>query len=79
MNVPTSFRMRLAMLALFAAALATLSVQARAQDYPTRVVHVVAPFGPGGPADVFSRIVAQKLSDTLKRDSWSRTGRAPAP
>ena len=37
-----------------------------AQDYPTRIVHVIAPYGPGGPSDVFSRIVAQKLSDNLK-------------
>src|SRR5215468_2589587 len=67
MNVPVSFRMRLGMLAFFAAGLAVLAGQALAQDYPTRVVHVIAPFGPGGPADVFSRIVAQKLSDTLKQ------------
>jgi len=67
MNVVVSFRMRLAMLAFFAAALAALSSQARAQDYPTRVVHVIAPYGPGGPADIFSRVVAQKLSDTFKQ------------
>src|SRR5258708_16023698 len=67
MNVPASFKMRLGMLAFVAAALAVLAGPARAQDYPTRVVHVVAPFGPGGPADVFSRVVAQKLSDTFKQ------------
>src|SRR6266436_7011608 len=66
MNFPISLRMRLGMLAFFAAMLAVLCGKARAQDYPTRVVHVIAPFGPGGPADVFSRVVAQKLSDTLK-------------
>ena len=67
MNVPVSFRMCLGMLAFLAAALVVLGGQARAQDYPTRVVHVIAPFGPGGPADIFSRVVAQKLSDTLKQ------------
>src|SRR5262245_15856632 len=67
MNVAVSFRMRLAMLAFFAAALAALSSQARAQGYPTRGVHVIAPYGPGGPADIFSRVVAQKLSDTFKQ------------
>jgi len=60
-------RMRLGMLALFTVTLAMPSGQARAQDYPTRAVHVVAPFGPGGPADIFSRVVAQKLSDTFKQ------------
>ncbi len=67
MNVPVSFRMRLGMLAFVAATLGVLAGPARAQEYPTRVVHVIAPFGPGGPADVFSRVVAQKLSDTLKQ------------
>jgi tripartite-type tricarboxylate transporter receptor subunit TctC len=67
MNISINFTMRLGMLAFCAAALAALAGQASAQDYPTRVVHVIAPFGPGGPADIFSRIVAQKLSDTLKQ------------
>jgi tripartite-type tricarboxylate transporter receptor subunit TctC len=40
---------------------------ALAQNYPTRLVHVIAPYGPGGPSDVFSRIVAQKLSEALKQ------------
>jgi tripartite-type tricarboxylate transporter receptor subunit TctC len=47
-------------------AIASLS-GASAQNYPTRLVHVIAPFGPGGPSDVFSRIVAQKLSEALKQ------------
>src|SRR5258708_17164014 len=67
MSVPISFRMRLGMLASVAATLVVLGGQAPAQTYPTRVVHVIARFGPGSPADVFSRIVAQKLSDTLKQ------------
>ncbi len=40
---------------------------ASAQTYPTRLVHVIAPYGPGGPSDVFSRIVMQKLSEALKQ------------
>jgi tripartite-type tricarboxylate transporter receptor subunit TctC len=47
-------------------AMATLS-SACAQTYPTRLVHVIAPYGPGGPSDVFSRIVMQKLSEALKQ------------
>jgi tripartite-type tricarboxylate transporter receptor subunit TctC len=59
--------MRFALLALLAASLVAPALQASAQDYPTRIVHIIAPFGPGGPSDVFSRILAQKLSDTLKQ------------
>jgi tripartite-type tricarboxylate transporter receptor subunit TctC len=57
-----SVLLRVAALALFA----TVSWSASAQNYPTRLVHIIAPFGPGGPSDVFSRIVAQKLSESLK-------------
>jgi tripartite-type tricarboxylate transporter receptor subunit TctC len=38
-----------------------------AQDYPARPVRVIVPFGAGGPADVFARVVAQHLSDSLKQ------------
>jgi tripartite-type tricarboxylate transporter receptor subunit TctC len=57
-----SVLLRVAALALFA----TVSWSASAQNYPTRLVHIIAPFGPGGPSDVFSRIIAQKLSESLK-------------
>ena len=59
--------MRFALLASLTASLVALAAHAPAQDYPTRIVHIIAPYGPGGPADVFSRILAQKLSDTLKQ------------
>jgi tripartite-type tricarboxylate transporter receptor subunit TctC len=40
---------------------------AQSQDYPTRPVKIIVPFGAGGPADVFSRQLAQHLSDSLKQ------------
>ena len=59
--------LRFATLALIAAAWALPATTSPAQDYPSRLVHVIAPYGPGGPSDVFSRIVAQKLSEALKQ------------
>jgi tripartite-type tricarboxylate transporter receptor subunit TctC len=36
---------------------------ARAESYPDRPVRMVVPYAPGGPTDVVTRIIAQKLSD----------------
>jgi tripartite-type tricarboxylate transporter receptor subunit TctC len=38
-----------------------------AQDYPAKPVKIIVPFGAGGPADVFSRQLAQHLSESLKQ------------
>ena len=40
---------------------------AQSQDYPARSVKIIVPFGAGGPADVFSRQLAQHLSESLKQ------------
>src|SRR6185437_14871529 len=40
---------------------------ARAQDYPNRNVKIIVPFAAGGPADVFARVLAQYLSESLKQ------------
>jgi tripartite-type tricarboxylate transporter receptor subunit TctC len=54
-------------LALVVVAAATLASPAGAQDYPARSVKFIVPFGAGGPADVYARVLAQHLSDTLKQ------------
>src|SRR6266581_2994644 len=50
-------------LAFFAAW--TLTGLCQAQAWPTKPIHLVVPFAPGGPADIAARLVAQKLTETL--------------
>ena len=53
----------------FAAVLLGLAfaLPAAAQNYPTRVVKFVVPFGAGGPADVYARVLAKYLSEETKQ------------
>jgi tripartite-type tricarboxylate transporter receptor subunit TctC len=44
-----------------------LAGQAAAQSYPNRTVKLVVPFGAGGPADVYARILAKHLTDETKQ------------
>jgi tripartite-type tricarboxylate transporter receptor subunit TctC len=54
-------------LALLFAAGISLALPAAAQGWPDRPVKIVVPFGPGGPADVYARILAQELTETFKQ------------
>jgi tripartite-type tricarboxylate transporter receptor subunit TctC len=48
----------------FVAALAVLvAAPAQAQTYPTKPIHVLVPYAPGGIADIASRIVGAKLTE----------------
>lgn len=49
----------------FAAILLALSLPAQAQDFPSRVVTLVAPFPPGGPSDTTARLIAPPMSKAL--------------
>ena len=40
---------------------------ASAADYPTRTVTLIVPYPPGGGVDAMARVVAAKLTDTLKQ------------
>jgi tripartite-type tricarboxylate transporter receptor subunit TctC len=55
-------------LRLFAVVLPVfLVLPTSAQDYPNRNVRLIVPFGAGGPADVYARVLAQYLSEETKQ------------
>lgn len=56
---------RMMLLGCLAAAVLCAAVSASAQNYPTKPIHVIVGFGPGGVADLTCRVVAQKLSAQL--------------
>jgi tripartite-type tricarboxylate transporter receptor subunit TctC len=44
-----------------------LAWPAASQTYPSRTVKLIVPFGAGGPADVYARVLAQHLSEETKQ------------
>jgi tripartite-type tricarboxylate transporter receptor subunit TctC len=65
-------RVRVKLLAAPAALLAAIIFIAgagpAAAGYPDHPVKIIAPFAAGGPTDVISRIIAQKLTESLKQN-----------
>jgi tripartite-type tricarboxylate transporter receptor subunit TctC len=60
--------MRWMFAACFVAAALVAPQTSEAQRWPARPVRVIVPFSPGGSADTLGRLVAQKLSDSLKQN-----------
>ncbi len=58
-------RSRIAAPLVLALALAASASAARADDYPSRPVKIIAPFGAGGPTDVYTRAIAEELQKAL--------------
>ncbi len=57
----------LALLSMTAATLALASIAAAAQDYPTKPITLIVSYPAGGGADLMARVLAPKLSATLKQ------------
>ena len=58
---------KIAGLTAFALLPLLLSLPASAQPYPSRGVKLIVPFGAGGPADVYARVLAKYLSEETKQ------------
>ncbi len=68
MKFPRRWFLQLASVA--AVALPALSRPASAQAYPARPVRLIVGFAPGGPTDVFARVIAQKLGENLGKQFY---------
>lgn len=51
----------------FVATLLFAAFQVSAQTYPSKPIHIVVPFPPGGVADLVTRTVAQKVAENVKQ------------
>jgi tripartite-type tricarboxylate transporter receptor subunit TctC len=59
----TGPRLALALATTLLAAPILLATQGLAQDYPTRPIRIIVPFGAGGPADVTARLIGNVLQE----------------
>jgi tripartite-type tricarboxylate transporter receptor subunit TctC len=50
---------------LFACTVLSFAAGAAAQQYPNKPIHLINPWTPAGPAELLTRIVGQKMSDSL--------------
>jgi tripartite-type tricarboxylate transporter receptor subunit TctC len=66
MTLPTAVSRRDAILLALGGVVAGTS-SSRADDYPSRPVKIVAPFGAGGPTDVYTRSIANELQKSLRQ------------
>jgi tripartite-type tricarboxylate transporter receptor subunit TctC len=51
--------------AVFAAAASISVTPARAEEFPSRPIHLIVPYGPGGIVDFTGRQIAQKMSENI--------------
>jgi len=51
--------------ALFAVIVTISATPAKADEYPSRPVKIIVPFGAGGPTDVYARAIAEELRKSL--------------
>src|SRR3974377_2635295 len=52
-------------LLLWAAILVPLAAPVRAETFPSRPIHLIMPYAPGGIVDFAGRVLAQKLGEVL--------------
>ena len=61
----TGPRLALALATTLLATPILLATQCLAQDYPTRPIRIIVPFGAGGPADVTARLIGNVLQESF--------------